>query len=192
MNKKFTMLVAALLAGGSFSAMAEPFTLADEATIKKDAKIYLVAEDGVKDHSAGDLAMGVTLSGKTLAAVSADAVNVAPEGEEPIYDGTYESGDADVTNFFWTVKQEKNEGKDYFTFTNAKTGKYLTFSGSSLVTNADNASAAGGVIYFDMAEAANGLLKTKDGQYVKFADGKLTLVDEANKAERNVYCPICR
>ncbi len=187
MNKKFTMLVAALLAGGSFSAMAEPFTLADEATIKKDAKIYLVAEDGVADHSAGDLAMGVTLSGKTLAAVSADAVNVAPEGEEPIYDGTYESGDADVTNFFWTVKQEKNEGKDYFTFTNAKTGKYLTFSGSSLVTNADNASAAGGVIYFDMAEAANGLLKTKDGQYVKFADGKLTLVDEANKAEATTF-----
>ena len=45
MNKKFTMLVAALLAGGSFSAMAEEFKLADEATIKKDAKIYLVAED---------------------------------------------------------------------------------------------------------------------------------------------------
>ena len=102
-------------------------------------------------------------------------------------DGTYESGDADVTNFFWTVKEEKSEGTTYFTFTNAKTGKYLTFSGSSLVTNADNASAAGGVIYFDMAEAANGLLKTKDGQYVKFADGKLTLVDEANKAEATTF-----
>ena len=182
MNKKFTMLVAALLAGGSFSAMAEEFKLADEATIKKDAKIYLVAEDGVKDHSAGDVAMGVTLSDKTLAAASASAVE-----KDGAYTGTYESGQADVTNFFWTVKEEKSEGTTYFTFTNAKTGKYLTFSGSNLVTNADNASAAGGVIYFDMAEAANGLLKTKDGQYVKFADGKLTLVDEANKAEATTF-----
>ena len=63
----------------------------------------------------------------------------------------------------------------------------MTFSGSSLETNADNASAAGGVIYFDMAEAANGLLKTKDGKYVKFADGKLTLVDEADKAEATTF-----
>ena len=182
MNKKFTMLVAALLAGGSFSAMAEEFKLADEATIKKDAKIYLVAEDGVKDHSAGDVAMGVTLSDKTLAAASASAVE-----KDGAYTGTYESGQADVTNFFWTVKEEKSEGTTYFTFTNAKTGKYLTFSGSNLVTNADNASAAGGVIYFDTTEAANGLLKTKDGKYVKFADGKLTLVDEANKAEATTF-----
>ena len=182
MNKKFTMLVAALLAGGSFSAMAEEFTLADNATIKKDAKIYLVAEDGTNSHSAGDVAMGVTLSGKTLAEASASAVK-----KDGAYTGTYESGQADVTNFFWTVKEEKSEGTTYFTFTNAKTGKYLTFSGSNLVTNADNASAAGGVIYFDTTEAAKGLLKTKDGQYVKFADGELTLVDETKKAEATTF-----
>ena len=182
MNKKFTMLVAALLAGGSFSAMAEEFKLADEATIKKDAKIYLVAEDGVKDHSAGDVAMGVTLSDKTLAAASASAVE-----KDGAYTGTYESGQADVTNFFWTVEKKADKGKDYFTFTNAKTGKPLTFSGLGLVTDPDKASAAGGVIYFEMAEAANGLLKTADGKYVKFADGGLTLVDEANKAEATTF-----
>ena len=182
MNKKFTMLVAALLAGGSFSAMAEEFKLADEATIKKDAKIYLVAEDGTEGHSAGDVAMGVTLSGKTLAAASANAVS-----ENDAYNGKYDSGKADVTNFFWTVKEEKSEGTPYFTFTNAKTGKYLTFSDSGFETNADNASAAGGVIYFDKAEAANGLLKTKEGQYVKFADGKLTLVDEAEATTFAAY-----
>ena len=179
MNKKFTMLVAALLAGGSFSVMAEEFKLADNATIKKDAKIYLVAEDGTEGHSAGDVAMGVTLSGKTLAAASANAV-----AENDTYNGKYDSGEADVTNFFWTVKEEKSEGTPYFTLTNAKTGKYLTFSDSGFETNADNASAAGGVIYFDKAEAANGLLKTKDGQYVKFAGNALTLVSAETEATK--------
>ena len=177
MNKKFTMLVAALLAGGSFYAMAEEFTLADNATIKKDAKIYLVAEDGTNSHSAGDVAMGVTLSGKTLAEASASAVK-----KDGAYTGTYESGQADVTNFFWTVKEEKSEGDPYFTFTNAKTGKYLTFSDSGFETSADNASANGGIIYFDRAAAKNGLLKTKNDQYVKFADGKLTLVSTEAEA----------
>ena len=89
MNKKFTMLVAALLAGGSFSAMAETFTLQLTATTIADkAKVYLVTDATKDGHSADDVAMGVTLSGKTLKVASADAVNVAPEGEEPIYDGT--------------------------------------------------------------------------------------------------------
>ena len=183
MNKKFTFLVAALLAGGSFSAMAKTFTLQPTATTIADkVKVYLVAEDGTKGHSADDVAMGVTLSGKTLTEASASAVETK-EG----FTGTYESGKADVTNFFWTVEKKADKGTDYFTFTNAKTGKPLTFSGSSLVINADDASAAGGVIYFDMTDAANGLLKTEDGQYVKFADGKLTLVDEANKDEATTF-----
>ena len=61
MNKKFTMLVAALLAGGSFSAMAADFELKDEAVqIKNGSKIYLVV-DNDKTLNASETALGITL-----------------------------------------------------------------------------------------------------------------------------------
>ncbi len=154
MNKKFTMLVAALLAGGSFSAMAEPFTLDNTvATIKKGAQIYLVADnDGDKTTFAtGDLAIGLTLSadGKTLTATTADN------------DGTdFDSNSADVTNYLWTVEEAEEAGTKYYAFKNAETGKYLAFNGTALTTVAADATAAKSTIYFEY-NATSGILTAK-------------------------------
>lgn len=154
MNKKFTMLVAALLAGGSFSAMAETFTLDNTvATIKKGAQIYLVADnDGDKTTFAtGDLAIGLTLStdGKTLAAVTADN------------DGTdFDSNSAEVTNYLWTVEESEEAGAKYYAFKNAETGKYLAFNGTALTTVAADATAAKSTIYFQY-NTTTGVLTAK-------------------------------
>lgn len=154
MNKKFTMLVAALLAGGSFSAMAEPFTLDNTvATIEKGAQIYLVADnDGDKTTFAtGDLAIGLTLSadGKTLTATTADN------------DGTdFDSNSAEVTNYLWTVEEAEEAGTKYYAFKNAETGKYLAFNGTALTTVAADATAAKSTIYFEY-NATSGILTAK-------------------------------
>jgi hypothetical protein len=169
MNKKFTMLVAALLAGGSFSAMAEPFTLDNTvATIEKGAQIYLVADnDGDKTTFAtGDLAIGLTLSadGKTLTATTADN------------DGTdFDSNSAEVTNYLWTVEEAEEAGTKYYAFKNAETGKYLAFNGTALTTVAADATAAKSTIYFEY-NATSGILTAKgSSNAVTVSTGSISL-----------------
>ena len=169
MNKKFTMLVAALLAGGSFSAMAEPFTLDNTvATIEKGAQIYLVADnDGDKTTFAtGDLAIGLTLSadGKTLTAKTADN------------DGTdFDSNSAEVTNYLWTVEEAEEAGTKYYAFKNAETGKYLAFNGIALTTVAADATAAKSTIYFEY-NATSGILTAKgSSNAVTVSTGSISL-----------------
>ena len=168
MNKKFTMLVAALLAGGSFSAMAEPFTLDNTvATIEKGAQIYLVADnDGDKTTFAtGDLAI-LTLSadGKTLTATTADN------------DGTdFDSNSAEVTNYLWTVEEAEEAGTKYYAFKNAETGKYLAFNGTALTTVAADATAAKSTIYFEY-NATSGILTAKgSSNAVTVSTGSISL-----------------
>ena len=169
MNKKFTMLVAALLAGGSFSAMAEPFTLDNTvATIEKGAQIYLVADNnGDKTTFAtGDLAIGLTLSadGKTLTATTADN------------DGTdFDSNSAEVTNYLWTVEEAEEAGTKYYAFKNAETGKYLAFNGTALTTVAADATAAKSTIYFEY-NATSGILTAKgSSNAVTVSTGSISL-----------------
>ena len=169
MNKKFTMLVAALLAGGSFSAMAEPFTLDNTvATIEKGVQIYLVADnDGDKTTFAtGDLAIGLTLSadGKTLTATTADN------------DGTdFDSNSAEVTNYLWTVEEAEEAGTKYYAFKNAETGKYLAFNGTALTTVAADATAAKSTIYFEY-NATSGILTAKgSSNAVTVSTGSISL-----------------
>ena len=169
MNKKFTMLVAALLAGGSFSAMAEPFTLDNTvATIEKGAQIYLVADnDGDKTTFAtGDLAIGLTLSadGKTLTATTADN------------DGTdFDSNSAEVTNYLWTVEEAEEAGTKYYAFKNAETGKYLAFNCTALTTVAADATAAKSTIYFEY-NATSGILTAKgSSNAVTVSTGSISL-----------------
>ena len=163
------MLVAALLAGGSFSAMAEPFTLDNTvATIEKGAQIYLVADnDGDKTTFAtGDLAIGLTLSadGKTLTATTADN------------DGTdFDSNSAEVTNYLWTVEEAEEAGTKYYAFKNAETGKYLAFNGTALTTVAADATAAKSTIYFEY-NATSGILTAKgSSNAVTVSTGSISL-----------------
>ena len=146
MNKKFTMLVAALLAGGSFSAMAETFTLQPTATtIQKGAQIYLVAEDGTAGHSADDIVLGVASEDGTLTTTLARTTDTS--GKYTTEDGVA------VKNFLWTVEEGTISGTKYLAFKNAETGKYLAFdkNGTTLVSDPAKANNDSNCIYFTVS-----------------------------------------
>ena len=165
MNKKFTFMVAALLAAGSFSANAADFTLKTAPVeIKKGAQVYLVVDNDAepKSFSAGDLALGIELSkdGKDLSAVTANNNG-----------STFNSGDNKVTNYLWTVEESEEAGTKYFAFKNSETGKYLAFKeNGSLQTTAADATAAKSTIYFEY-DATSHTLKAKK------LEGKVVIAD---------------
>ena len=180
MNKKFTYLVAALLAGGSFSAMAANFDLNPTAvTIEKGAQIYLVVDkDSDPDaFTAGDLAIGLTSDGTTLTAVTANN------------DGSvFDSGSAKVTNYLWTVEESKEAGETYYAFKNAETGTYLAFDGTNyLETDVKDATAANSSIYFTY-DNSTGYLKAKNNRYISFNSRRgLILTGQSNASAIYAY-----
>ncbi len=164
MNKKFTMLVAALLAGGSFSAMAADFELKDDAVqIKNGSKIYLVV-DNDKTLNASEIALGITLpTADTNPLVATLATNAS---------GMFSDSNADTkaTNYLWTVQTTKEAGTTYYSFVNAKTGKYLAFDATGNLAVAKNADAANSTIWFEVAgntEANPSLTLTAKGSSKK-------------------------
>ena len=174
MNKKFTMLVAALLAGGSFSAMAADFKLNNEAvTIANGSKVYLVVDNDGQSGTfiAGEKAIGATLAEKTLTFATADNA------------GTNEFASAnekdEVTNYLWAVEKTTEAGTDYYAFKNVKTGKYLAFDANGkFVTNADNATAAKSTIYFsDKSASTTDNANLKDGLQLTAKSGGVVTVD---------------
>ena len=171
MNKKFTYLVAALLASGSFSAMAANFELNPTAvTIEKGKQIYLVVnDDGVKDvfGANSDYAIGLTLS--------ADGETLTPVRTYLYQSGNnFDTGSADVTNFLWTVEEREQAGTKYYAFKNAETGAYLAFDGNALQTVAAEATDAKSTIYFTY-DSTNGHLTAQNNQQINVGKGAPTL-----------------
>ena len=151
MNKKFTYLVAALLASGGFSAMAADFTLNSKAVeIKDGAQIYLVTnDDGDENTFAGtEHAIGLSSDGTTLTPL----VTAAPTNSN---DSTFNTSGYDVTNYLWTVKEHKESGDTYYAFQNVKTGAYLAFDGNNLVTTAAKAIPEESDVYFSISTGGN-------------------------------------
>ena len=144
MNKKFTMMVAALLAAGGFSANAADFNLKKEAVkLENGDQIYLVIdaeETPSTNFVAGEKAIGATLKGTNLTYSTANFTS----------ESTFSTAtDAEVVNYLWTVEVTKGVDGDYYSFKNAKTGKYLAFDkNGNFVTTAANAVSGKSYIQF--------------------------------------------
>ena len=144
MNKKFTYLVAALLAGGSFSAMAADFELkSDAVTIKDGSQIYLVVDNNKTiDGTNSEIAIGISLP-----ATETDQLlgKIAP-----FQYGKFQDFDATTiaTNYLWTVKTIKESGTTYYAFVNAETGKYLAFDNTGALATSDKATSEDAIVYF--------------------------------------------
>ena len=156
MNKKFTYLVAALLATGGFasSALAADLNPAASAITSLDDLVsgkyfYLVQNAGASALDNGDVALGMS---KNDATKTLTALNLSYASNK----FTLNRGE-EAENYLWTVETTVENGIKYYAFKNVKTGNYLAFDGTgAFITNADNATASKSIIYFSDDDAADG------------------------------------
>ena len=127
MNKKFTFMVAALLAAGGFSANAAvEKTAVDKVTELKDGGQYYLVFDGDAAANNADITYGKTDNEYFLGVKNNDGTISASNAK---------AADASLSEkaLLWTVKSHTQaDGKIYYSFYNAEAETYLTVNSAGL------------------------------------------------------------
>ena len=165
MNKKFTFMVAALLAAGGFSANAA--IDANKITKDDNGKSYFVVLSATGSYSnSTDKLMGSKLT-EANGAIGYDAMAMTSYSSDmPTSSSTFTTGYS-YSNYIWKVNVSTVNGKTVVKLINAATGY-------ALAVNTDN----GNALVSNNQEYTNG--SELDDTFVFTTDGKLTFDESAN------------
>ncbi len=194
MNKKFTFMVAALLAAGGFSANAQcvldpssaPLLSLDDLVSGKNYYLVLDGNTDATSWAANDIAAGMTEDSGTLTGIGV-AYDASTEYAFTPTEGAIE-------NYLWTVEKTTENGIEYFAFKNVKTGKYIALNSSGdFVTVADDAVASKNIIYFsdngaaaDFSDGIQLLAKGTSDKFLKFTSSTSAGIEDDTN-ESNIY-----
>ena len=192
MNKKFTFMVAALLAAGGFSVnAANLLNKSTAATEVTSGKSYYVVFDDNGKLDASAFALGFANS-------STDG-NVDVLVRE--YNSGFAAGTATDANYLWKVTSKVENNQTYYSFYNEETECYLAFAtgtiNSPVLVKADAVDAKSNIWFtWDVAKTGDVLAGTYNGgdnslkqgsNVLKLSAGKAELAIDASSTDDNIY-----